>query len=84
MPWKNIVFGIFFSFRNPTPKLTTQVPLKWKPVRTQELEYLRIENSKNITMLKNLLHERMKFWESLPHRAAVTISNGLPIIKDEL
>ncbi|XP_044018144.1 venom carboxylesterase-6-like [Aphidius gifuensis] len=83
----DVMTSLWYNFANsgnPTPKFTPKVPLKWKPVRTQELEYLHIENSKNITMLKNLLHERMKFWESLPHRAAVTISNGQPIIKDEL
>ncbi|XP_076548202.1 carboxylic ester hydrolase [Osmia lignaria lignaria] len=57
----------FASSGNPTPEVTEEVPVKWKPVRTKDLEYLRIGNN-GIEMSKNLNPDRMSFWERLPIR----------------
>ncbi|XP_076162457.1 carboxylic ester hydrolase [Ptiloglossa arizonensis] len=61
---------LWFNFAdsgNPTPKVSKEVPIKWKPVRTSSLEYLRIGQD-DIRMAKNLNSERMGFWERLPIR----------------
>lgn len=66
---KEICNIIKISFRNPTPKITKLIPLKWKPVKTNSsLEYLYIGNSTNVIMEKNLLWERMMFWNKLTHQ----------------
>ncbi|XP_015115296.1 venom carboxylesterase-6 [Diachasma alloeum] len=74
----------FAKTGNPTPTITPELPLKWKPVRTEALEYLLINNSKNLKMSKHLLKDRMELWASLPHRASVDTSNKSSPRKDEL
>lgn len=68
----NLMTYLWYNFANsgnPTPKVTNVVPLKWKPVKTNNApEYLRIEDSKKITMNHSLLSQRMTFWDSLTHR----------------
>lgn len=69
------------SFRNPTPKVTAEVPAKWKPIKTSSaLEYLYIGKSK-IAMEQDLLPTRIKFWNSLPLRVGPEIEGK---ISDEL
>ncbi|XP_057318500.1 venom carboxylesterase-6-like [Microplitis mediator] len=78
---------LWFNFAktgNPTPSITQQIPLKWKPVRTEALEYLLIPDSQNLKMSKYLLKERMEFWASIPHRDNVIISKKISYTKDEL
>lgn len=75
---------IYIFYRNPTPSITQQIPLKWKPVRTKALEYLLIPDSQNLKMSKYLLKERMEFWASIPHRDNVIISKKISHTKDEL
>ncbi|KAL6437219.1 hypothetical protein ACFW04_005044 [Cataglyphis niger] len=67
----NIMTELWYNFANsgnPTPKVTKLIPLKWKPVKTNSLEYLYIGNSTNVIMEKNLLWERMMFWNKLTHQ----------------
>ncbi|KAG8035023.1 hypothetical protein G9C98_005445 [Cotesia typhae] len=83
----DVLTQLWFNFAktgNPTPSITQQIPLKWKPVRTEALEYLLIPDSKNLKMSKYLLKERMDFWASIPHRANVITSNKRSHSKDEL
>ncbi|XP_014235995.1 venom carboxylesterase-6-like [Trichogramma pretiosum] len=64
----DIVTALWYNFAetgNPTPEITKDTPVKWKPVHTPELEYLHIGNSKEVYMSKNLLPERTKFWVDL-------------------
>lgn len=72
-----------FIFSNPTPEVSQDIPVKWKPVRTQALEYLHIGQD-NIRMSENLISERMKFWESLPIRSDLDDSGSKYHGKDEL
>lgn len=73
-----------YSFRNPTPKVTNLIPLKWKPVKTNNApEYLHIENSRKITMDHSLLRQRMTFWDSITHRLKFH-GNTFRRLKDEL
>ncbi|XP_012522381.1 venom carboxylesterase-6 isoform X2 [Monomorium pharaonis] len=59
----------FANYGNPTPKVTKVIPLKWKPVKTESApEYLRIQDSKKITMEHSPVWERMIFWDSLTRR----------------
>ena len=57
----------FASSGNPTPEVSEAVPVKWKPVRTQALEYLHIGQDE-IRMSENLNPKRLNFWERLPIR----------------
>lgn len=57
--------------RNPTPEVTSDLPVKWLPVRTHHLEYLHIGGSKDLYMAYDLLHERMNFWATLPLQGQV-------------
>ncbi|XP_054013924.1 carboxylic ester hydrolase-like [Hylaeus anthracinus] len=64
------ITSLWFNFANtgnPTPEVSKQVPIKWKPVRTKSLEYLNI-GQKNIKMADNLLPDRVSFWDQLPIR----------------
>ncbi|XP_063991352.1 uncharacterized protein LOC135169896 [Diachasmimorpha longicaudata] len=74
----------FAKTGNPTPTITPELSLKWKPVRTEDLEYLLITNSKNVEMSKGLLKDRIELWASLPHRANVDTTNKSSLRKDEL
>ncbi|XP_029664942.1 venom carboxylesterase-6-like [Formica exsecta] len=70
----NIMTELWYNFANsgnPTPKITKLIPLKWKPVKTNSLEYLYIGNSTKIVMENNLLWERMTFWNKLTHQMKV-------------
>ncbi|KAK0176050.1 hypothetical protein PV328_000227 [Microctonus aethiopoides] len=84
----DIMTKLWFNFAktgNPTPVVDEQLPIKWKPVRTNALEYLHIEYPQNISMSKYLLKERMDFWASIPHRAGVKMSKRTSSqIQDEL
>ncbi|XP_076754354.1 carboxylic ester hydrolase [Xylocopa sonorina] len=57
----------FAKSGNPTPEVSEETPVKWKPVRTEDLEYLHIGQSK-IWMSANLFKDRINFWKSLPIR----------------
>lgn len=72
-----------FIFSNPTPEVSQDIPVKWKPVRTQALEYLHIGQD-SIRMSENLISERMKFWESLPIRSDLDDGGSKYHGKDEL
>lgn len=72
-----------FIFSNPTPEVSEDIPIKWKPVRTQALEYLHIGQD-NIRMSENLISERMKFWESLPVRSGLEDGGSKYRGKEEL
>ncbi|KZC14638.1 PREDICTED: esterase E4-like [Dufourea novaeangliae] len=72
----------FASTGNPTPEVSKDIPIKWKPVRTEALEYLRIGGDQ-IEMSKNLIPERINFWNGLPIRPDLTKS-GNQQQKDEL
>ncbi|XP_043477786.1 venom carboxylesterase-6-like [Leptopilina heterotoma] len=72
----------FANSGNPTPEITTNIPLKWKSVKTHDLEYLHIENSKKMFMGRNLLHDRIQFWNNLPYREAPTLRKDS--LRDEL
>ncbi|XP_060814384.1 carboxylic ester hydrolase [Bombus pascuorum] len=66
----DVLTSLWFNFANsgnPTPETSEQIPIKWKPVRTQNLEYLHIGQD-DIRMSENLLRERIDFWENLPVR----------------
>ncbi|XP_044018145.1 venom carboxylesterase-6-like [Aphidius gifuensis] len=58
----------FAKHGNPTPVVTKQLPNKWKPVRTEDLEFFLIKNPENMFMSKNFNKKRMKFLENLPFR----------------
>nr|WAJ59855.1 carboxylesterase [Apis mellifera] len=73
----------FAKFGNPTPEVSEDIPIKWKPVRTQALEYLHIGQD-NIRMSENLISERMKFWESLPVRSGLEDGGSKYRGKEEL
>ncbi|XP_034947795.1 venom carboxylesterase-6 [Chelonus insularis] len=82
----DIMTTLWFNFAktgNPTPAITKTIPLKWKPVRTEDHEYLDISNSQDLRMSKHLLKERLDFWATLPHRADVIIAQKTSL-KDEL
>ncbi|KZC14640.1 Venom carboxylesterase-6 [Dufourea novaeangliae] len=72
----------FATTGNPTPEVSKEIPIKWKPVRTEALEYLRIGND-HIRMSENLNSDRMNFWDHLPIRPDLTES-GKQQQKDEL
>ncbi|XP_071875787.1 carboxylic ester hydrolase [Bombus fervidus] len=66
----DVLTSLWYNFANsgnPTPEVSEQIPIKWKPVRTQNLEYLHIGQD-DIRMSENLLQERLDFWENLPVR----------------
>nr|QCC89025.1 carboxylesterase 10 [Meteorus pulchricornis] len=82
----DIITELWFNFAktgNPTPSTEGKLPIKWKPVRTEALEYLHIAKPNDIRMSKYLLKDRMDFWESIPHRAEVITSRSSPSIRDE-
>ncbi|XP_077262131.1 carboxylic ester hydrolase [Temnothorax americanus] len=74
----------FANSGNPTPKVTNVVPLKWKPVKTEEApEYLRIKSSTKIAMDHSLLLKRMLFWDTVTHQLKCH-DNTFRRLKDEL
>nr|XP_033331335.1 venom carboxylesterase-6-like [Megalopta genalis] len=82
----NIITGLWVNFAttgNPTPEVSRDVPIKWKPVRTEALEYLRIGQDQ-IEMSANLNQERINFWKSLPIRPDLIDSDKGAQQKDEL
>ncbi|XP_043595454.1 venom carboxylesterase-6-like [Bombus pyrosoma] len=67
----DVLTSLWYNFANsgnPTPEVSEKIPIKWKPVRTQNLEYLHIGQD-DIRMSENLLQERIDFWQTLPVRA---------------
>lgn len=81
LSWNHFTERSIFS--NPTPEVSEDIPIKWKPVRTQALEYLHIGQD-NIRMSENLISERMKFWESLPVRSGLEDGGSKYRGKEEL
>ncbi|XP_031841726.1 carboxylic ester hydrolase [Nomia melanderi] len=82
----DIITSLWVNFAttgNPTPEITKDIPVKWKPVRTEALEYLRIGQDR-IEMLKNLKEKRMNFWKRLPIRPDLIDSGKQTQKKDEL
>ncbi|XP_076277825.1 carboxylic ester hydrolase-like [Lasioglossum baleicum] len=73
----------FATTGNPTPEVSKDVPIKWKPVRTDALEYLRIGQDQ-VEMSMNLNQDRMNFWKSLPIRPDLIDSDKQTQRKDEL
>ncbi|XP_076232205.1 carboxylic ester hydrolase [Calliopsis andreniformis] len=73
----------FASTGNPTPEISKQIPIKWKPVRTQALEYLHIGQNQ-LQMAEYLNRDRMDFWERLPIRPDLSESSERQQQKDEL
>lgn len=77
---------ITLFYRNPTPEVTLDTPVKWKPVHTPALEYLHIGKSNEIYMSRELFPERVKFWSNL--MASIRDIKGVAYdyrpIKDEL
>lgn len=71
-----------YILRNPTPEITSNIAAKWKPVRTNSLEYFHIKDAKNLSMKKNLWLERVEFWKSLSLFKEGFNSNE--VLKDEL
>nr|XP_003704957.1 PREDICTED: venom carboxylesterase-6-like [Megachile rotundata]XP_012144469.1 PREDICTED: venom carboxylesterase-6-like [Megachile rotundata] len=74
----------FANTGNPTPKVSKEVPVKWKPVRTKSLEHLRIGKD-NIEMSVEekefLLPKRMSFWKHLLVRPNVKYGGMQPNMK---
>lgn len=71
------------SSRNPTPDITAEIPVKWKPVRTPNaMEYLHIGQSK-IDMKQDFLPARMRFWDGLSVRTDLETEMKQKV-KDEL
>jgi len=58
-----IVLPLLHIFRNPTPKFDPLLGVIWNPVTKDGLRYLNID--KELTMQKDLLKDRMAFWEEL-------------------
>jgi len=58
-----IVLPLLHIFRNPTPKFDPLLGVIWSPVTKGELRYLNID--KDLTMQKDLLKDRMAFWDKL-------------------
>ncbi|KAI4500883.1 hypothetical protein M0802_004094 [Mischocyttarus mexicanus] len=84
----DIMTTLWFNFAktgNPTPELTKIVTEKWKPVRTEALEYFHISNTK-LSMSHDLHPDRREFWDNLP--ACVNQNNTNEIlynnVKEEL
>lgn len=73
----------FATTGNPTPEVSKDVPIKWTPVRTEALEYLRIGQDQ-VEMSTNLNQDRMNFWKSLPIRPDLIDSDKKTQQKDEL
>ncbi|XP_067207617.1 carboxylic ester hydrolase isoform X2 [Linepithema humile] len=82
----DILTTMWYNFAksgNPTPKITKLIPLKWKPVKTNDSpEYLHIK-SKGIFVENNLLSDRMTFWDTLADRM-IAIGEISKTSKDEL
>lgn len=74
----------FASSANPTPKITDTLPVKWQPVRSESLEYLRIGSPSDIRMRKNLNPERMRFWSGLPVRPDLEREKVAPRVREDL
>ncbi|XP_014217028.1 venom carboxylesterase-6-like [Copidosoma floridanum] len=85
----DIVTALWYNFAktgNPTPEVTKDTPVKWKPVRTSHLEYLHIGNSDEVYMSDNLFPERVKLWSDLMPsiRDIDGVTYNYSPIKDEL
>lgn len=64
----DVMTTLWYNFAktgNPTPEITKVITAKWKPVKTEALEYYHIGNSK-LTMSSDLHAKRREFWDSLP------------------
>ncbi|XP_043262699.1 venom carboxylesterase-6-like [Colletes gigas] len=82
----DVITSMWFNFANsgnPTPEVSKEVPLKWKPVRTRALEYLRLGQD-DIKMSENLISDRMNFWNRLPIRPDLDDGDKRQQKKDEL
>lgn len=82
----DVITSLWYNFAstgNPTPEVSEQIPVKWKPVRTESLEYLHIGQD-NIRMSENLNPDRMNFWKRLPIRPDLDGSGKHRQTKEEL
>ncbi|XP_043683852.1 venom carboxylesterase-6-like [Vespula pensylvanica] len=83
----DIMTLLWFNFAksgNPTPEITETITEKWKPVKSESLEYYRISNS-ILSMSDDLHPERRKFWDNLPECINRDNANKIPHgIKEEL
>ncbi|KAJ8667116.1 hypothetical protein QAD02_008778 [Eretmocerus hayati] len=52
-----------FIVYNPTPEVTSDLPIKWKPVRTPDLEYLNIWRK-----IKEIVQSNSRAYENEDHR----------------
>ncbi|XP_015115295.1 venom carboxylesterase-6 isoform X2 [Diachasma alloeum] len=83
----DIMTTLWYNFAktgNPTPEVTPELPVKWKPVRTSASEYLSIESPQHMRMSENLLKDRLQFWEGLPCAAGLAPLIASDHVKDEL
>ncbi|XP_051166329.1 venom carboxylesterase-6 [Leptopilina boulardi] len=82
----DLLTSLWFNFANtgnPTPEITTKIPVKWKSVKSHHLEYLHIESSKTIFMGRDLHSKRIKFWNNLQYRETHILKND-KTLRDEL
>ncbi|KAF2879713.1 hypothetical protein ILUMI_26463 [Ignelater luminosus] len=56
----------FATTGNPTPVVDAIIPSKWKPARSENLEYYFIKNVTHVQMKEKLYWDRFQFWNSLP------------------
>ncbi|KAF2883617.1 hypothetical protein ILUMI_22551 [Ignelater luminosus] len=56
----------FAATGNPTPTTDATIPLKWEPVKSENIEYYLIKNVTDLTMKERLYWDRISFWDSLP------------------
>ncbi|XP_014603712.1 PREDICTED: venom carboxylesterase-6 [Polistes canadensis] len=79
--------SLWFNFAktgNPTPEITNIITEKWKPVRTEALEYYYINNTK-LSMSRDLHPKRREFWDNLPACINQNNTNEMHFtIKEEL
>jgi hypothetical protein len=61
--WRIFQNVLYFSFRNPTPEMTSLLDVSWQPVAANKTNYLDID--KELNMHEHYEQERMAFWESV-------------------
>ncbi|XP_033212485.1 venom carboxylesterase-6-like [Belonocnema kinseyi] len=82
----DLMTSLWFNFANsgnPTPEISPQIPVKWKPVKTDSFEYLHIKNSNEVFMDENLWPKRIQFWKNLPCRKKLSIPDKTQLLKNE-
>lgn len=56
---------MYVCYRNPSVS-NDDLSVSWKPVTTDNVEYLHINSESDISMRKQLANKRIEFWNSLP------------------